>query len=144
MTKCVIIVTYEPELNNLKRLTQCAEEAGFIPVLVDNSEKNPVEKHKVSSQSHVISMKGNAGIAAAQNAGVRYAKKLGAHVIGFFDQDSTADETLLKKLEDSLLELGACVAAPLARCATAYSVYVFDLLSVNDSEPKPVSVLTWW
>ena len=114
MTKCVIIVTYEPELNNLKRLTQCAEAAGFLPVLVDNSEKNPVEKHKISSQSHVISMKGNAGIAAAQNAGVRYAKKLGAQVIGFFDQDSAADETLLKKLQNSLTELGACVVAPLA------------------------------
>ena len=98
MTKCVIIVTYEPELNNLKRLTQCAQEAGFIPVLVDNSEKHPLEKRNVSSQSQIIRMRGNAGIAAAQNAGISYARKQGAEVIGFFDQDSTADEKLLKKL----------------------------------------------
>lgn len=114
MTKCVIIVTYEPELNNLKRLTQCAEDAGFLPVLVDNSEKHPLEKQTVSSHSHVLSMRGNAGIAAAQNAGVCYAKKLGAQVIVFFDQDSTADEMLLNKLESSLQELGACAVAPLA------------------------------
>lgn len=114
MTKCVIIVTYEPELNNLKRLTKCAEDAGFLPILVDNSEKDPVEKSILSPQAHVISMNGNVGIAAAQNAGVLYAKKLRAQVIGFFDQDSTADEELLKKLEKSLLELGKCVVSPLA------------------------------
>lgn len=114
MTKCVIIVTYEPELNNLKRLTKCAEDAGFLPILVDNSEKYPVDKNQFSPQAHVISMNGNVGIAAAQNAGVLYAKKLGAQVVGFFDQDSTADEKLLKKLEKSLLELGKCVVSPLA------------------------------
>ena len=76
MTKCVIIVTYEPELNNLKRLIKCAEDAGFLPILVDNSEKYPVEKSNLLPQAHVISMNGNAGIAAAQNAGVLYAKKL--------------------------------------------------------------------
>ena len=114
MTKCVIIVTYEPELNNLKRLTQCVQEAGFVPVLVDNSEKHPVEKKAVSSKSQILSMEGNVGIAAAQNAGISYARKLGAEMIGFFDQDSTADEKLLTELEMALKKLGKCVVAPLA------------------------------
>lgn len=114
MTKCVIIVTYEPELNNLKRLTQCVQEAGFVPVLVDNSENHPVEKKTVSSKSQILSMRGNVGIAAAQNAGISYASKMGAGVIGFFDQDSTADEKLLEKLETALEKLGECVVAPAA------------------------------
>lgn len=114
MTKCVIIVTYEPELNNLKRLTQCVQEAGFVPVLVDNSENHSVEEKDVSSRSHIIRMKGNAGIAAAQNAGISYAYSKGAEVLGFFDQDSTADEKLLTKLENALKKLGECVVAPVA------------------------------
>lgn len=114
MTKCVIIVTYEPELNHLKRLAENVERAGFIPVIADNSVKCPLEKTKVSKNSQIISMHGNAGIAAAQNAGIKRALKLGAQVIAFFDQDSEADETLLRKLEKSLAELGESVVAPLA------------------------------
>ena len=114
MTKCVIIVTYEPELNNLKRLTECAQAAGFLPIISDNSEKHPVTKPQVAKGSQVICMGGNAGIAAAQNAGIRLAKKLGADVIGFFDQDSQADEKLLGKLEEALYMLGECVVSPLA------------------------------
>lgn len=114
MTKCVIIVTYEPQLNNLKRLTQCVQEAGFVPVLVDNSENHPVKKKTVSSKSQILNMRGNVGIAAAQNAGVSYARKMGAGVIGFFDQDSAADEKLLIKLENALRQLGECVVAPAA------------------------------
>lgn len=114
MTKCVIIVTYEPELNNLKRLTYCVQTAGFLPIIVDNSEKHPVEKVQMAASTQMIPMHGNAGIAAAQNAGIRLAKKLGAKMIGFFDQDSHADEKLLEKLEKALQSLGECVVSPLA------------------------------
>lgn len=114
MTKCVIIVTYEPELNNLKRLTECVQAAGFLPIISDNSEKHPVEQTQASSQTRIVRMGGNAGIAAAQNAGIRLAKSLGMKVIGFFDQDSQADEKLLHKLEDALKMLGECVVSPLA------------------------------
>lgn len=114
MTKCVIIVTYEPEMNNLKRLTKCVSEAGFIPIIVDNSEKEPVDKKQLHPGSQVLFLHGNMGIAAAQNAGIEKAQKLGAHVIGFFDQDSDADAELLRKLDNSLAVLGKCVVSPLA------------------------------
>lgn len=129
MIKCVIIVTYEPELNNLQRLTQCVQEAGFIPVLVDNSEKHPVEKKSVSSQARIIPMHGNAGIAAAQNAGISLARKMGAKVIGFFDQDSDADEKLLKRLESSLKEIGEGVVAPLALEKDTFNEYPVQRLN---------------
>ena len=114
MTKCVIVVTYEPELNNLKRLTQCAQNAGFTAIVVDNSEKCPVEPKDIGEDAQIVHMHGNAGIAAAQNAGIRRAKELGTRILGFFDQDSDADEKLLETLENALGMLGDCVAAPLA------------------------------
>ena len=90
------------------------EKAGFIPVIVDNSVKYPVKKEEISKMSRVVSMHGNAGIAAAQNAGIQIAQSLGACKIAFFDQDSMADESLLRKLENSLDKLGECVVTPMA------------------------------
>lgn len=114
MTKCVIIVTYEPELNNLMRLSSCVQSAEFTPVIVDNSLKNPVRQKDVSDGSKIISMGKNAGIAAAQNAGIQYAIDSGAKIFGFFDQDSGADAALLQRLEKNLTIHGDCVVAPLA------------------------------
>ncbi len=114
MTKCVIIVTYEPELNNLKRLSECVQDAGFTPVIVDNSLKNPVRQKEIFDGSKIISMGTNAGIAAAQNAGIQYALHEGAEIFGFFDQDSDADAKLIGQLEENLKIHGDCVVAPLA------------------------------
>lgn len=139
MTKCVIIVTYEPELNNLKRLTHCVQNAGFLPIIVDNSEKHPVEMTKLASTARMISMHGNAGIAAAQNAGIRLAKKLGAKMIGFFDQDSHADEKLLEKLEKALQNLGECVVSPLALEKDSWNEYPVQILG-RLGYPKDVFV----
>lgn len=139
MTKCVIIVTYEPELNNLKRLTHCVQNAGFLPIIVDNSEKHPVEKVQMAASTQMISMHGNAGIAAAQNAGVRLAQKLGAEIIGFFDQDSHADENLLNKLEKALHSLGECVVSPLALEKDSLNEYPVQILG-RLGYPKDVFV----
>ena len=62
----------------------------------------------------MIFMEGNAGIAAAQNAGVLLAKKLGAELIGFFDQDSQADAELIRRLLDYTELYEDCVIAPVA------------------------------
>lgn len=114
MTKCVVIVTYEPEKEALKKLTECIEEAGFTPVIADNSEKSAVTAEQVSEHTKILSLHGNAGIAAAQNAGIRYACGQGAEIIAFFDQDSRIDGGLLKILEKNLKLLGECVVVPVA------------------------------
>lgn len=114
MTKCVIIVTYEPEKEQLKQLTVCVEKAGFTPVIADNSEKHPVCAQMVSENTKLISLHGNAGIAAAQNAGISHALEQGAEILGFLDQDSVIDEALLHVLETALDQLGECVVAPVA------------------------------
>ena len=112
--KCAIIVTYDPELQQLGRLTKCIEEAEFIPVIVDNSEKSHVEPEGVSKNSRILSMNGNQGIAAAQNRGIEYAFSIGAEIIGFFDQDSAADAGLIRTLSSFIEKNGDCVAAPVA------------------------------
>lgn len=114
MLKCIIIVTYEPVINHLNHLVENVQDAGFLPIIVDNSEKNPVTRKMVSEECSIISMRENAGIAAAQNAGIALAKKFGAEIIGFFDQDSHADAELIRKLSDYVVSHEDCVAAPLA------------------------------
>lgn len=128
MTKCVVIVTYEPEREQLKKLTESIEEAGFTPVIADNSEKAPVSAGEVSENAKILSLHGNAGIAAAQNAGIEYAWNHGAKIIAFFDQDSRIDSTLLKILERNLETLGECVVAPTA-------------VDMDSKEEYPVQIL---
>ncbi len=151
MTKCVIIVTYEPELNNLKRLSECAQDAGFTPVIVDNSVKNQVRQEDVSDGSKIISMGTNAGIAAAQNAGIRYALDAGAEILGFFDQDSDADAKLIEQLAENLKLHGDCVVAPLALekgTLKEYPVqrlnklgYPYDVYVKGRTEPEKVDIV---
>lgn len=151
MTGCIIIVAYEPELNNLMRLSKCVQDAGFIPVIVDNSLRNQVSQKDVSGESQIISMGKNAGIAAAQNAGIRYAMDLGAQVIGFFDQDSDADAVLINKLAGYLSLYGDCVVAPMAmekgtlkeypvQCLNKIG-YPHDVYVKGCTEPKKVDIV---
>lgn len=114
MLKCIIIVTYEPELNHLHHLIKNVQNAGFISIIADNSEKNPITQQMLPEECKLVSMEGNAGIAAAQNAGIECAKKLGADIISFFDQDSNATAKLIMKLADYVEIHESCVAAPLA------------------------------
>lgn len=151
MTKCVIIVTYEPELNNLKRLSECVQDAGFTPVIVDNSVKNQVRQEDVSDGSKIISMGTNAGIAAAQNAGIQYALDAGAEILGFFDQDSDADAKLIDQLVENLKLHGDCVVAPLALekgTLKEYPVqrlnklgYPYDVYVKGCTEPEKVDIV---
>lgn len=146
MKNCVIIVTYEPEKKNLRRLTECAQRAGFTPVIVDNSLKNMVKADEVSRDSRIVTLGRNAGIAAAQNQGIYFARREGAEVIGFFDQDSSADEALLKTLLEFVLQNKGCVAAPVAvdqETGAEYPVqrlkkngYPYDLYVKDGKEPQ--------
>ena len=151
MLKCIIIVTYEPELDHLHQLVKNVQNAGFLPIVVDNSEKNPVTQQIVSDECSVVSMEGNAGIAAAQNAGITLAKKLGAGLIGFFDQDSNADAELVRKLSAYAELHEDCVTAPVALekdTLLEYPVqrlnrigYPKDVYVKNAKEPQKVNLV---
>ena len=129
MTGCIVVVTFEPELENLKRLSKCVQDEGFIPVIVDNSIKNKVTQKDVSDGSKIVCMGFNAGIAAAQNAGIAYALGLGAEIIGFLDQDSNVDCNLLNCLAARLRENKECVVAPVALEKDSLSEYPSQCLN---------------
>ena len=139
MLKCLIIVTYEPALEHLSSLIKNVQTAGFLPILIDNSEKHPLKKGMFLGEIQMIFMEGNAGIAAAQNAGVLLAKKLGAELIGFFDQDSQADAELIQKLSDYTELYDGCVVAPLALEKDTLLEYPVQRLN-NIGYPKDVYV----
>lgn len=139
MKKCVIIVTYEPELEHLNQFAEKAEAAGFIPIIVDNSEKQRVKSEQVSENSIIIGLQGNQGIAAAQNRGISYALQMGADIIGFFDQDSLADAQLIEKLTAFVVQNGNCVAAPVALEKDTYAEYPVQRLN-RWGYPKDVFV----
>lgn len=139
MLKCIIIVTYEPELNHLRHLVKNVQAADFLPILVDNSEKNPLKKGLFFGEIQMIAMQGNEGIAAAQNAGIALAKELGAEIIGFFDQDSQADAELIQKLSNYTDLYEDCVIAPVALEKDTFLEYPVQRLN-NIGYPKDVYV----
>lgn len=112
--KAIIIVAYEPDIGNLRRLSFLLEENKFIPIIADNSEKINVNRKDVSDSSVIITLGCNEGIAKAQNVGVRKAEELGCNIIGFLDQDSEIDSACLHKLENAIEENPEIVIAPVS------------------------------
>jgi len=121
-----VVVAYGPDPDALAAL--CARLLSSAQVVVvDNS---PVEKApQAVAGTYWLSMGGNAGIAAAQNAGIRVALARGAEVLAFFDQDSTPDEQLLPSLVAALGQPPRGVAAPVCidmRTGAEYPPYRFN------------------
>ncbi|HDM8227002.1 TPA: rhamnosyltransferase [Vibrio campbellii] len=79
-----IIVTYNPDLYNIKKLVGDLKRLHVIPIIIDNASSN-----QISLDCEVISLSDNYGIAKAQNIGIQHAIELGADYIVFFDQDSS-------------------------------------------------------
>lgn len=123
---CAIVVAYHPDreqLARLCRLLSCHAEV----IVVDNT---PIAEAPAPVDNATwLSMGGNAGIAAAQNAGIRAALARGAEVIAFFDQDSTPDAQLLPSLVAALGQPPRGVAAPVCvdmRTGQEYPPYRFN------------------
>ena len=102
-----ITVTYHPDLDvlqeQLARLTPQVREV----LIVDNGSPDDLKKWNNSSvvpAAAVISMEGNAGIAAAHNAGIQWARNRGAEFVLLMDQDSIPASDMMEKLLSSLSE----------------------------------------
>lgn len=121
-----VVVTYGPDLGALSAL--CAKLAASAEVIV--ADNTPVEQAPSPLPGTLwLSMNGNAGIAAAQNAAIRAALARGAEVLAFFDQDSTPDAQLLPSLVSALGQPPCGVAAPVCidmRNGIEYPPYRFN------------------
>ena len=104
-----IVVTYHPSRDQLAALCELLGRHARV-IVVDNTP--PADAPAPVDDTLWLSMSGNAGIAAAQNAGIRAALARGDEVIAFFDQDSTPDAQLLPSLVMALGQPPRGIAAP--------------------------------
>jgi rhamnosyltransferase len=121
-----IVIAYHPDLGALRRL--CAQLRQFAEVIVVDNSNLESAPHPIEF-TYWHSMGGNAGIAAAQNAGICAALTKGADVLAFFDQDSAPNEQLLPSLVAALGQPPCGVAAPVcvdSRTGREYPPYNFN------------------
>lgn len=105
-----VVVLYNPDLDNVKRLVSDLSKNNVRSIVVDNSE----QKINFSRDdfSEYIWMGGNKGIASAQNVGIEHAVSLRAEKIVFFDQDSQLTPDFIGSLLSTFNCSDVKIAAP--------------------------------
>lgn len=120
---CAILVTYNPNVNELKdNILSVTDHVGMI-CLVDNSTDPDIQNKILDLQAafnlHVIPNRDNLGIAQAQNQGFDWAIHQGYDFFFLLDQDSKITNDTVEKLLSNYCELSnknrkvACIG-PLA------------------------------
>lgn len=107
-----VIVTYNPEVENVYKLLSLLKDNKVASIVVDNS--NLSLNLDFSGIPFIFErLGGNKGIAAAQNVGIKKALEAGASRIVFFDQDtqlsSSFIEEILRSFDDSKVKIAAPV-----------------------------------
>jgi rhamnosyltransferase len=102
---CAVIVTYFPKAGCADNLTALAPQVGHI-VVVDNGSSaaafEPVQAAVERLGASVIRLGSNLGIAAALNAGLRFAREQGFHWLATFDQDSQITPGMIESMAEAL------------------------------------------
>jgi rhamnosyltransferase len=96
-----IVVTYNPNTNELLDLLAALQPQVSFTIVVDNASRSDVlalVKQIQSSAIEVLKMSTNMGIAAAQNAGIERAMTLGAAYVLLSDQDSVPSAMMVEQL----------------------------------------------
>lgn len=89
----VVIVTYNPNMSKLR------EDIGKIQKTTDNLViVNNGSSELLNLPTEVMELKGNKGIAEAQNLGAKFLKSKDISFVFFFDQDSEFDSDYFKKM----------------------------------------------
>lgn len=96
----IIIVTYNPNMKELKENINAYYNSARIIVIVDNSETNIDFEGIILSRNIVVKkLKKNMGIAYAQNAGIQLLMDIDEiNYIMFFDQDSSLTSPEINRL----------------------------------------------
>ena len=96
-----VIVTYNPNLENLNKLIGSIKANGVEPIIVDNNSLN-LESF---CNNIFLKLNDNEGIAKAQNIGSLEAIARGAEYIIYFDQDSTISNNFIIMLAKDFIEI---------------------------------------
>lgn len=112
-----IVVSYEPDLEHLSKVLRAIASQTDHVVIVDNGSRKDVGG-LVSALNdlrlHFLPLGKNLGIAAAHNAGIRWAKDRDSKYVLLMDQDSLPDAGMvasLRSAHESLENAGNRVAA---------------------------------
>lgn len=114
-----IIVTYNPEINTIKRQCELISKQVDQVIYVDNFSKNIIEIKRFivelnSNNIFLVENPQNMGIGFAQNQGIRESYELNSDFIVFFDQDSIISPNFISNLlaaEFTLTQQGVKVGA---------------------------------
>lgn len=97
---CSIIVSYNPEIENLTLLAHALRMQCDFVVIIDNNSHNKNAILNITTsldRCQCIFLDQNTGIAHAQNVGIERALAESYSYIAFFDQDSTIDNDYINK-----------------------------------------------
>ena len=105
-----IIVSYNPNIQNLNNLIKSITNHSIKVLVVDNSKTKNLFKIKNFETIHLGE---NKGISFAQNKGIEIAKKRGAKFFIFFDQDSQISSMFFNNILSNYSENDLHVRSPL-------------------------------
>ena len=158
MGLAAIIITYNPALDHLWRLTSALAGQVEKIILVDNGSANLAELRTGCAghaQIELIALAHNMGIAFAQNAGVDVARSAGAQYLIYFDQDSVITARFVQPLHAAFLALSrthkVALVAPVFKDEKQGFFYPLIWLNRhglrrkiiptgNEAQPIPVSI----
>ncbi len=105
---CAIVVTYRPDAEVLRTLLDAVTGQVGAVVVVDNTGADEPGRcsDAMPGVAAVLRQGGNAGLAAAQNQGIDWARRRGHRYVLLLDQDSTPGEDMVATLLAALLRLG--------------------------------------
>ena len=111
-----IVITYNPDLGMLEDLLNSVLPQVLSVVVVDNGSRVDLLKwYKCRNDGRVefIQLDANLGVAAAQNVGIKWARKQSSRYIVLFDQDSMPAPNMVMQLRvvaEGKVRAGYCVA----------------------------------
>lgn len=113
-TVCAVIVSYHPEVATLRRLLDTLLPQVGAAVVVDNSAsgnwQQALAAEMLGHDGALLAQPHNAGLAAAQNIGIDWARMHGFHHVLLLDQDSDPGPGMVASLLAALQQLSAAGA----------------------------------
>lgn len=107
-----IIVTYNPDLENLTTLVKSLVSDGIPCFIVDNDSDCELSSLSNIPELTIVNLESNEGIAKAQNIGINKCFLGGFERIIFFDQDSFIEAGFISTLLSTLNDQNVKIAAP--------------------------------
>lgn len=119
-----VVVTYHPNIIQLKKLIFSLSQQCKYVLVIDNSEPSCSMTAQLAHQFSdvdVFSLEKNTGLGAAQNMGINHALQNGAEAVLLFDQDSTVDSSFVSSMWHTYLLAQSANPVPIAAIGPRYS-----------------------